>query len=207
MDIRTAYNSWSEVYDADDNKTRDLEGAALRMMLQDLSMGKCLEIGCGTGKNTIWLSEKFETIVAVDISEGMLEKAKAKISDAKVNFITADITKPWNFVAANFDIVTFSLVLEHISDLDFIFQQASRVLRTDGFVYLGELHPFKQYLGTKARFEKNAEMQFVECYNHHISEFVQAAESNGFKIFRLQEFFDKNDNLLPRILTIIFQKI
>ncbi|OKH30700.1 GNAT family N-acetyltransferase, partial [Calothrix sp. HK-06] len=31
-----------------------------------------LELGCGTGKNTEWLSERTERHLAVDLSEGML---------------------------------------------------------------------------------------------------------------------------------------
>jgi ubiquinone/menaquinone biosynthesis C-methylase UbiE len=136
----------------------------------------------------------------------MLEKAKSKISSARVEFKKADITKSWDFPTASFDLVTFSLVLEHIANLDFIFQETARVIGHGGFVYLGELHPFRQYLGAKAKFETKERLQEVECYNHHISEFTRAAESNGFKIINLQEFFDSDNTITPRILSLVFQK-
>jgi hypothetical protein len=47
----------------------------------------------------------------------------------------------------------------------------------------------------------------LECYNHHISEFINAAEVNGFKMQALQEFFDSDNTLVPRILSIVFQKV
>jgi hypothetical protein len=53
MSVRKAYDTWSSSYDTDENKTRDLEAIALRTMLEAIPFENCLEIGCGTGKNTI----------------------------------------------------------------------------------------------------------------------------------------------------------
>ena len=58
MDTREMYNKWAEQYDTNYNKTRDLEAFALRLTLSDFSFDNCLEIGCGTGKNTQWLIKK-----------------------------------------------------------------------------------------------------------------------------------------------------
>src|SRR5690606_10346613 len=111
-------------------------------------------IGCGTGKNTEWLLTKAKQITAVDLSEEMLAKAHKKITSEKVRFIQADITKAWTFAdSQEFDLVTFSLVLEHIENLDEVFEKLAKVTNPNSFVYIGELHPFKQYTGTKARFE------------------------------------------------------
>ncbi len=45
-------------------------------------------------------------------------------------------------------------------------------------MYIGELHPFKQYAGSKARFNTEAGEQVVNCYNHHITDFTDAAIQN-----------------------------
>lgn len=58
MSVEGAYNQWSEQYDSNENKTRDLEAIALREMLGKIQFENCLEIGCGTGKNTEWLKTK-----------------------------------------------------------------------------------------------------------------------------------------------------
>ena len=145
MSIKEAYNNWAKQYDTNINKTRDLEATALRELLSLISFERCLEIGCGTGKNTEWLSQKATDITAVDFSEEMLQKAKEKISSPNVTFQQADITKEWSFKTGVYDLVTYSLVLEHIEDLDFVFKETSSALITGSFVYLGELHTFKQY--------------------------------------------------------------
>ena len=203
--IRHAYNQWSAQYDTNENKTRDLEGKALRQVLAPLSFHDCLEVGCGTGKNTVWLAQKAGSVTAVDLSEEMLQKAKEKITTGHVRFLLADIKQPWLFGHQKFDLVTFSLVLEHIEDLHFVFREAAQCLKPAGYLYLGELHPYKQYTGSKARFDTGNGVQVVECYNHHISAFTQAAKENGMKLVELEEYFDEDNKDVPRILVLVFQ--
>jgi ubiquinone/menaquinone biosynthesis C-methylase UbiE len=207
MNTQQAYNQWASQYDTNLNRTRDLEGKALREMLSQISIDQCLEIGCGTGKNTEWLIKKAKHITAADLSENMLAKAREKIISDSVRFLQADITKPWNFGTGMYDLVTFSLVLEHIRDLDFVFKETAAVLKTGGHVYIGELHPFKQYSGSKARFETEQGLQVVECFNHHISDFIQGAKRYGLATVEVNEYFDDdNRNEIPRILTLLLRK-
>src|SRR5690349_1794980 len=118
MNTQQAYNVWAAQYDTNDNKTRDLEAKALRNTLSTVPFKTCLEIGCGTGKNTVWFIEKAMHVTAVDLSEEMLAKAKEKVSSGKVEFVQGDITKSWSFTGKLYDLVSFSLVLEHIEDLE-----------------------------------------------------------------------------------------
>jgi ubiquinone/menaquinone biosynthesis C-methylase UbiE len=206
-EVQQAYNSWATQYDTNENKTRDLEARSLRETLAPLSFTHCLEIGCGTGKNTVWLMEKAATVTAVDLSEEMLAKAKEKITAAHVQFVQADITQPWTFAAQQYDLVGFSLVLEHIELLSPIMKKVANVLTTGGYLYISELHPFKQYNGSKARFETEAGTQVVTCFNHHVSDFTDAATANGLELITLKEYFDEDDrNNIPRLLTLLFQK-
>jgi len=207
MDPKQAYNSWASQYDTNDNKTRDLEAKALRNILSSISFKSCLEIGCGTGKNTEWLLKKTVHITAVDLSKEMLFKAKEKIQSSHVEFKQADINSEWNFTENNFDLIVFSLVLEHIENLDHIFKEVYKKLNDGGYVYIGELHPFKQYTGSKARFETDKGLQVVQCYNHHVSAFIQSAKKYGLRLIDLDEYFDNEDKTsMPRILTLLFQK-
>ena len=207
MNVKEAYNNWAAQYDTNINRTRDLEGKSLRSMLADIAFDSCLEIGCGTGKNTVWLMEKAKQVTAVDLSEEMLAKARQKINSSAVNFVQADITKPWHFINTSYDLVTFSLVLEHIEDLSAVFEKSPAALRSGGHLYIGEFHPFKQYTGSKARFETEQGVQEVTCYNHHISEFVQSARQHGLMIVDIKEFFDEDQREIPRILSLILEKV
>lgn len=209
MNVVEAYDNWSGQYDTNENKTRDLEGISIRAALRCRKFHNCLEIGCGTGKNTEFLLSCSDSLVAVDLSDAMLAKAKQKNSSERVRFVRADINEEWKFTKGSmFDLATFSLVLEHIEDLNPIFNKLSSVMNIGATVYIGELHPFKQYSGTKARFEDANGLHVVQCYNHNISDFTNAAAKNGFRIADLQEHFDDdNRSGIPRILSLLLEKI
>lgn len=207
MGVRESYDEWSKQYDFNKNKTRDLEAIALRETLAGCHFKHGLEVGCGTGKNTSWLQNVCDQLLAIDLSAKMLSIAKKKVSSEKVRLLQADINGSWNFTSDKFDLITFSLVLEHIQNLKPIFYQAYYKLHPGGFVYIGELHPFKQYSGTKARFETDKGIQTVSCFNHHVSDFAKAAKQTGFKVEFLEEWFDNTDReTIPRILTMMFKK-
>ena len=161
MSIKKAYNNWSTQYDININPTRDLEAVALQQVLSPLTFEAVLEIGCGTGKNTEWLMTKASRMSCVDFSDKMLAKAKEKINSPDVQFIQADIKADWTFGENAYDLTVFSLVLEHIEQLDFIFEKVAKALQPGGYVYIGELHPFKQYAGSKARFETEEGVQVL----------------------------------------------
>ena len=58
MSIKTASDRWSDTYDNDRNLTRDLDRTVTQKILTDLNLKfkLALELDCGTGKNTILLS-------------------------------------------------------------------------------------------------------------------------------------------------------
>ena len=205
MNVQEAYNIWADNYDTVDNKTRDLEAKALREIISPEKPLDILEIGCGTGKNTEFLQTKAKYLVAADFSAEMLAKARKKITANNVEFRQFDLRDEWDFADIEFDLITCSLALEHIENIDFVFEQAQRVTRTGGNFYIGELHPFKQYQGSKARFDTESGVFELECFVHHISEFFASAKNNNFECVDLKEWFDDDKAWIPRLLTIVFK--
>src|SRR5574341_358316 len=124
----------------------------------------------------------------------MIEKAREKVRAANVRFEMADLTRKWTSADAAYDLVVCNLVLEHIQDLSHIFSEAARVLETKGKFFINELHPFRQYRGTKARFERQASTIEVEAFIHHISDFTNAACINGLKLVTLNEYWHEADS-------------
>lgn len=207
MNIKEAYKEWSNQYDTNENKTRDLEAVALRAVLSKIEINKVLEFGCGTGKNTVWFEQNAKEILSADFSEAMIAKAAEKIKSSKVQFKIADINKSWGFTNDQFNLACFSLILEHIENIDEIFKKSSKVIQTGGYLYIGELHPFKQYAGSKARYTTPEGEQIVTCYTHNVSDFITAANKYNFSLMDLEEWFDDNDrSQIPRILTLLFKK-
>lgn len=207
MSIQNAYNAWSQSYDTDRNLTRDLDQNVTREVLADLHFGSILELGCGTGKNTSFLSQIGKKVQAVDFSQGMIEKAKEKVSAANVTFSMLDMTKKWDLDEHSFDLIVCNLVLEHIEDLSFVFSEAARVLQNQGRFFINELHPFKQYEGKKAKFDRGGETVEVDAFVHHTSEYVNAAMAAGLKLVKMNEYWHEEDKgKPPRLVSFLFEK-
>lgn len=206
MNNRQAYNKWAETYDDVSNKTRDIEAVAFRKVLGNSKYKKVLELGCGTGKNTEWLINQTDDLTCVDFSEKMLKKAQEKMKSGNVKFIKSDIEKKWHITKPKYDLVTCSLILEHIKDLDFIFSQANNVLKSGGLFYIGELHPKKQHLGSKAKFNDGKKILELDCYTHNISDFFYYSRKHKLHFIESKDWFDEDNPAVPRVITLIFQK-
>lgn len=206
MNNQKAYNSWAAIYDNNQNKTRDLDAVITPKVLSNYSFENVLEIGCGTGKNTLWLVKQAKEVWAMDFSKEMLAKLKSKLGNYPLNLYETDIQKPWPISNEQVDLAITNLVLEHIQDLNFIFEEVARVLQVGGLFFVSELHPIKQYLGSKARFEEGGETQILDCYVHHISDYLESAKLAGFECLDLQEWFDDNDKINPpRLVSFTFR--
>ena len=207
MSIEKAYNIWALQYDTNKNRTRDLDKKSTIETLSKFEFENVLELGCGTAKNTSWLLEKATQIIGLDFSREMLNKAKEKISNKKVVFKKADLNEDWE-VENNFaDLITSSLTLEHIEDLNHIFEQGNLKLKKNGLFFVSELHPFKQYSGSKAQYETENGTQELEVHTHHISEYIDCANNNGLKLVEIKEWFDDTSpNGLPRLISLLFEK-
>src|SRR5438874_3726350 len=48
--------------------------------------GTCIEVGCGPGRMTGALAERFDRVLALDVSPAMLEHARAAVPDKRVEF-------------------------------------------------------------------------------------------------------------------------
>jgi malonyl-CoA O-methyltransferase len=207
MSIQDAYNEWSDIYDTNTNLTRDLDSNVTRSLLANRRFDSILELGCGTGKNTVFLSEIGQSVHALDFSEGMIQKAREKVAAKNVQFETADLTKRWPCEDETYGLISCNLVLEHIEDLSQIFSEAARTLGANGVFLVNELHPFRQYKGSKARFERDDETVEVEAFVHHISDFIRAAESSSLTLTKLNEYWHKEDEgRPPRLVSFIFEK-
>jgi len=207
MSIEKAYNSWAGIYDSNDNKTRDLDKKATIETLSKFNFERVLELGCGTGKNTEWLLDKADQIIGLDFSQEMLDKASGKIKSNKVEFKKADINQNWDVADGFADLITCSLTLEHIDNLDHVFTQAYLKLKPNGRFFVSELHPFKQYSGSKARYETSNGIEELQVYTHHISEYLDCARKNELNLLELKEWFDDSDeNEIPRLISFLFGK-
>jgi len=98
-----------------------------------ISRGTCVEIGCGAGRMTRALAGYFDRVAAVDVSEGMIERARKAVG-SNVEFFLVDsnrIPVESDSAAAVFS----SHVLQHLDAVEVgygYFREAHRVLTPGG---------------------------------------------------------------------------
>lgn len=91
---------------------------------------RVLDAGCGTGQVTALLRDRLPrgTVVAVDGSASMIERARARLGDDRVDYLVADLTDPLPLdepVDAVLSTATFHWILDH----DALFANLAVVMR------------------------------------------------------------------------------
>lgn len=185
--VHDSYEKWSQIYDSQENPTRDLSTAVLKTTLPPLKNLKIVEAGCGTGGNTQWLASQCEQLIGLDFSESMLALAKEKVKAAHVQFEVQDLLDRWAVADGWADIVLVNLVIEHIENLKLLLQQAHRVIKVDGQLFITEYHPDRVKRGSGAEFVEDGDA-ITEIMNfwHPVESYLQLAAVVGFDVERMQ---------------------
>jgi ubiquinone/menaquinone biosynthesis C-methylase UbiE len=92
---------------------------------------KTLEVGFGEGYGTDFLAKEALEITAIDMSQDLVDHARAKYPKKNVWFMRGDATQ-FPFHDESFDVVVSSQVLEHVKDYQKFLREARRVLRPGG---------------------------------------------------------------------------
>ena len=147
------------------NKFLDFVGSKLK--------GNILEIGCGVGKTTHFLAEKYDKIkiTAVDYDKEQIKVANKNKKYKNIKFELGDATS-LNFKKNSFDCVIETNVFHHIKDYQKAIREVRRVLKNNGVFYLIDVS--KYFLGPIATF-------FLESAFTR-QDFINNLENNGFKI-------------------------
>ena len=144
--VASHYEAW---YETPGGRRADaLEKASLRGVLESFPEARSvLEVGCGTGHFTRWMSEQGLAVVGLDLSAEML--AEAQILDG-VLFVRGNAHR-LPFADRAFDLVAFITALEFLDEADEALAEALRVSRQG--LLLGVLNRWS-LLGLKRRLSK-----------------------------------------------------
>ena len=108
--------------------------------------GLCVEVGCGPGRMTAALADRFARVVAVDVSERMLARARRAVEAPNVDFRLVSGDRLDGVADASADVLVCYLVLQHLPTVAAVrryLAEFARVLAPGGraFVQLPVLEP------------------------------------------------------------------
>jgi SAM-dependent methyltransferase len=105
----------------------------------DPHSGTCVEVGCGPGRMTGSLAERFDQVVAVDVSPAMLERARATVAAPNVRFVAVSGERLDGVEHAIADTLVCYLVLQHLPSrrvIEEYLREFARVLAPAGEAYV-----------------------------------------------------------------------
>lgn len=92
--------------------------------------GVCLEIGCGPGRMTGALAERFDRVLAVDVSPAMLEHARAAVPEPSVDFRLVSGERLDGVADGAADVAVCYLVLQHLPTRAVVLAYLGELART-----------------------------------------------------------------------------
>lgn len=117
------------------------EWPSLRAMLPPLHGAFVLDLGCGYGWFSRWArSAGAAAVDGIDVSERMLNRARATTSDPAVRYIRADLETA-ELGTARYDLVYSSLALHYVAGLQDLVGRVRRALVPGGSFVFSVEHP------------------------------------------------------------------
>ncbi len=125
-----------------DERMQGLEINLSRLFTEiKLTKGSILELGSGAGDVSIWFAKKGFKTVGVEISETAVEWAIEKASGLNTTFLHGSVTEENLLEGELFDLVLDGNCLHCLfgEDRHKFYQNASRLLRDEGYLYIASV--------------------------------------------------------------------
>lgn len=183
----TGYDRWAALYDDGDPSTW-LDEPFLLEQLNPFPGCRILDLGCGTGRYLRQLTPGLYRITAVDLSRGMLARARRHTNKRiDISFLQASITclpfQPWSF-----DRMMSGLVIDHIASPRQLFDQMATMLTKSGRAVVAAVHPDMQRVtGADIDVASDEGAVRIPGHIHEVGELVAAVQGAHMKVVAIDE--------------------
>jgi SAM-dependent methyltransferase len=132
-------------YSRMDRSVRGLDGVpewpAIQMLLPELCRKRVVDLGCGFGWFARWaMTQGAAGVLAVDLSENMLLRARAETADPGVRYLRTDL-ESLELAEETFDLAYSSLALHYVEDFGRLVGGVSQALASGGHFVFSIEHP------------------------------------------------------------------
>lgn len=134
-EILTQWNNAAKTYFVTQEASDDaaFNQAVVKERFSSLSGKKVLDAGCGYGAFTSYFQRIGADVLGCDGSEEMLVIAKEQYPDCKFDLV--DLQERLPYQNEQFDLVFCNQVLMDLADIQGLFGEFSRILKTAGILY------------------------------------------------------------------------
>jgi len=98
---------------------------------------KVLDLGCGNGGTGIYFAKNGLEVVALDIDHGHTKRSLIRANEHGVRLLVQVASaEKTGLISYYFDLVITQDLIEHVSSVEGVAREVSRVLKNDGYIYL-----------------------------------------------------------------------
>lgn len=117
------------------------EWPAIRRLLPELKGKRVADLGCGFGWAARWFrAQGASSVLGVDLSQNMIERARADTNDAAISYEIADL-ETLNLPEASFELVYSALTFHYIEDFARLMRMIYAALVPGGDLVFTIEHP------------------------------------------------------------------
>jgi len=138
---------------------------------------KILDLGCGQGRNSIFLAKQGHSIDAVDIVDLNFISTTEKEIQRKIKFIKSSVEQ-FLFLEDQYTVVILARVIQYINpqELDNLFEKSFKTLKNNGYLLIS-------YVFHGGMFNRGEdEFKVIEKFSHPVSLIESLLLEKGFTV-------------------------
>ena len=194
MPPREAYARLAIAYNDTVNPVVALQQRILHPLLPDAETQSVLDLGCGTGYVLdLWREHRPRRLLGLDFSREMLSRAQ----NAVVELVEADCCS-LPIADSSIDVASCCLTVGYLPSLGLFAEEAARVLKPDGLLFVSELHPDTALqFGWKRAFTHSKDSIAIQSRAIPVDEVLATFSAAGFTAeLLLEPAFDEPERSL-----------